>query len=103
MIQLTCITVKFQRCGKINCRCSNGYLHGPYFWLIIYKKPTRSKKGKYNWIYLGKDNSNINNKLKSLTFTKNWDHHQWSALDNKIKKLKSNTKNKEKYNIELPK
>ncbi len=25
------VHVEFRRCGKSNCRCARGYLHGPYY------------------------------------------------------------------------
>lgn len=103
MMQLACITVKFQKCGKDNCRCSNGHLHGPYFWLIIYKRPGSSSKGKYNWIYLGKKGSNMINKLKTLTLTKKWNNNQWNSLNDKIKKIESKNNDYEKLVIDLSK
>ena len=48
------IVIKFQRCGKKNCRCAReGHLHGPYFWAVSYKG-SRNGRMKYKWIYLGK-------------------------------------------------
>jgi len=48
------IIIKFQRCGKQNCKCSKeGKLHGPYFWAVIYKG-SRQGRSQYKWIYLGK-------------------------------------------------
>jgi hypothetical protein len=48
------IVIKFQRCGKKNCRCAReGQLHGPYFWAVSYKGSQKGRM-KYKWIYLGK-------------------------------------------------
>ena len=48
------IVIKFQRCGKKNCRCAReGQLHGPYFWAVSYKG-SKNGRMKYKWIYLGK-------------------------------------------------
>ena len=103
MIQLTCITVKFQKCGKKNCKCYNGYLHGPYYWLITYKKYTSSKKGKYSWIYLGKDGNTIEQKIKLQNFTKKWDKTHWENFHSKLKLLETKkiTNEKENYKIDL--
>ena len=43
------IITKFQRCGKRNCRCAHGQLHGPYQWRVIWDKETQTS----TWIYLG--------------------------------------------------
>ena len=53
------IIKKYQKCGKINCKCTGGIsdedLHGPYYWYVKYVKPRNSlNKGKYKWIYIGK-------------------------------------------------
>ncbi len=58
------IILKMQSCGKENCSCRReGRLHGPYFWLITYRKDETSpkplkkstgRKGRYVWKYLGK-------------------------------------------------
>jgi len=48
------IIIKFQRCGKKNCKCiKEGKLHGPYFWAVTYKG-SQQGRAKYKWIYLGK-------------------------------------------------
>lgn len=43
---------KLQRCGKKNCSCFEGKLHGPYFWRVTYKGKRKGRK-KYHWKYLG--------------------------------------------------
>jgi len=62
------VIVKWQNCGKSACRCREGMLHGPYFWLVSYisKKSTDKRKGKYSWRYLGKNPTDIWKKLESL-------------------------------------
>lgn len=48
------IIIKFQRCGKKNCKCAKkGQLHGPYFWAVTYRG-SHHGRAKYKWIYLGK-------------------------------------------------
>ncbi len=48
------IIIKFQRCGKKNCKClKQGKLHGPYFWAVSYKGSQQGRI-KYKWVYLGK-------------------------------------------------
>ncbi|MFQ6123190.1 MAG: DUF6788 family protein [Candidatus Heimdallarchaeota archaeon] len=48
------IIIKFQRCGKKNCKCiKEGKLHGPYFWAVNYRG-SQNGRAKYKWIYLGK-------------------------------------------------
>lgn len=49
------IVLKLQSCGKETCSCRReGKLHGPYFWLVTYKKGTNGQRGRYVWKYLGK-------------------------------------------------
>ena len=50
------IVVKKQKCGKSNCHCSSGELHGPYFWKVEYIKKKRGQSGptKYSWKYIGR-------------------------------------------------
>ncbi|MFQ5980365.1 MAG: hypothetical protein ACE5OZ_19690 [Candidatus Heimdallarchaeota archaeon] len=43
---------KLQRCGKKNCKCLIGVLHGPYFWRVSYQGKRMGRK-KYKWKYLG--------------------------------------------------
>lgn len=102
MIYLTCLIVKFQKCGKKNCKCVNGHLHGPYYWLINYKKNSRAKKGKYNWIYLGKDGKTVERNVKLQSFTKKWTKTEWDHFTSKIDSLneKQNT-GTTKYKIDL--
>ncbi|MHA2247970.1 MAG: DUF6788 family protein [Candidatus Hodarchaeales archaeon] len=51
------VILKWQKCGKPSCRCREGMLHGPYFWLVSYisKKSSDKRKGKYSWRYLGRN------------------------------------------------
>jgi len=60
------VIIKWQNCGKSACRCREGMLHGPYFWLVSYisKKSTDKRKGKYSWRYLGKNPTEVWNKLQ---------------------------------------
>ena len=55
------IIIKYQKCGKTNCRCStHKILHGPYFWLVRYIKPRYThEKGRYKWRYLGKNGKDL--------------------------------------------
>lgn len=100
---MPCITVKFQKCGKKNCKCCNGYLHGPYYWLITYKKYSTSEKGKYNWIYLGKDGKAVEQKIKLQNFTKKWNKTHWENFYIKLSSLEIKLKKEERenYKIEL--
>lgn len=41
---------KFQKCGKKNCKCQHGELHGPYYWRVTYDKKTK----KRIWKFVGK-------------------------------------------------
>jgi hypothetical protein len=42
------IVVKKQNCGKSNCKCQDGHLHGPYKWRVT------QSDGGMNWEYIGK-------------------------------------------------
>lgn len=42
------IITKKQLCGKDNCKCTKGDLHGPYKWKVTYEN------GETNWDYRGK-------------------------------------------------
>ena len=61
------VVVKWQSCGKSACRCREGMLHGPYFWLVSYisKKSDDKRKGKYSWRYLGKNPTEVWNRLEN--------------------------------------
>jgi len=50
------ILAKWQKCGKSTCRCSEGFLHGPYLWLVTYhsSRSDDRRAGKYSWQYLGR-------------------------------------------------
>jgi len=61
------IIIKFQRCGKKNCKClKQGKLHGPYFWAVSYKG-SRQGRIKYKWVYLGKAIDNKVHLGKNIT------------------------------------
>ena len=62
------VIIKWQKCGKPACRCREGMLHGPYFWLVSYisKKSDDRRKGKYSWRYLGKNTIDVWKKLENL-------------------------------------
>lgn len=91
---MTSLIAKWQKCGKTSCRCSNGLLHGPYFWLVKYisRKTNDKRKGKYSWRYLGRNPLTVWEKLRSIDerFGK---RYQLSDLNNKIDRLKQ-TKDK---------
>ncbi|MHA1166291.1 MAG: DUF6788 family protein [Candidatus Hodarchaeales archaeon] len=57
---------KYQKCGKNNCRCHSGALHGPYFWLINYQRKTSTTKASYRWVYLGRSPEIAFNRLREL-------------------------------------
>ncbi len=71
------IVLKLQSCGKENCSCRReGRLHGPYFWLVSYKKDDRSvsnmrktkgRRGRYVWKYLGKQVDQVVKMIVSST------------------------------------
>ncbi|MFX0209022.1 MAG: DUF6788 family protein [Candidatus Hodarchaeota archaeon] len=82
------VIVKWQKCGKTNCRCSEGLLHGPYFWLVTYvsRKSDNRRKGKYAWRYLGKNALHVWEKLEKLD--KRFDErYDLPELNDKIRKL----------------
>ena len=62
------ILAKRQKCGKPTCRCSEGYLHGPYLWLVTYHSSTSSDRraGKYSWLYLGRYPEKAWDKLRAI-------------------------------------
>ncbi|MFX1285366.1 MAG: DUF6788 family protein [Promethearchaeota archaeon] len=82
------VIAKWQKCGKSNCRCSEGMLHGPYFWLVAYvsKKSNDKRKGKYLWRYLGKNPVDAWKKIEKLNnrFSEKYDLQD---LNIKIRKL----------------
>ena len=94
---MVCITIKFQKCGKENCHCGNDSLHGPYFWLITYKKRSRRKKGKYIWVYLGKNAQTVKENIVNYHNSSKWTDQEWKNFQEKItyldKKSKDYSKN----------
>lgn len=93
------VIAKWQKCGKPACRCSEGMLHGPYFWLVAYvsKKSEDKRKGKYSWRYLGKNPQDAWKKLETFDQRFN-EKYDLLDLNDKIHKLKQtrerNTRNK---------
>ncbi|UCE12246.1 MAG: hypothetical protein JSV04_08565 [Candidatus Heimdallarchaeota archaeon] len=85
---MTSLLAKWQRCGKPSCRCSDGLLHGPYFWLVTYisKKSTYKKGGKYSWVYLGKNPRDVWEKLERID-SRFENEYDLDYLNAKIKKL----------------
>jgi hypothetical protein len=35
------VCIQWKRCGKANCKCSNGMLHGPYYYRFWYAGGTQ--------------------------------------------------------------
>ncbi|MHA2243752.1 MAG: DUF6788 family protein [Candidatus Hodarchaeales archaeon] len=83
------VIAKWQKCGKPSCRCSEGILHGPYFWLVEYvsKKSNYNRKGKYSWRYLGKNPEDAWEKLGKFNRRFN-EKYNLLDLNDKIQKLK---------------
>ncbi|MFX0123790.1 MAG: DUF6788 family protein [Candidatus Hodarchaeota archaeon] len=90
------VIVKWQNCGKPACRCREGLLHGPYFWLVSYisKKSDDRRKGKYFWRYLGKNPTDVWKRLENLDQRFN---EKYDFLDLNIK-LQHIIKKREKIN-----
>ena len=38
------ILTQFKQCGRSNCRCATGYLHGPYYYRVWMVRGERIKK-----------------------------------------------------------
>ncbi|MHA1443263.1 MAG: DUF6788 family protein [Candidatus Hodarchaeales archaeon] len=62
------ILAKWQKCGKSTCRCSEGFFHGPYLWLVTYhsSRSNDRRAGKYSWQYLGRSPNIAWEKLRSI-------------------------------------
>ncbi len=90
------VIAKWQICGKKNCRCSQGFLHGPYFWYIQYQRKNGQRKGTYHWTYLGKTYSKIETKLNTILEKENVPNTQHNILKKTIKEY-LNTKNNTKF------
>ncbi len=62
------ILAKWQKCGKLTCRCSEGFFHGPYLWLVTYhsSRSTDRRAGKYSWQYLGRSPNIAWEKLRTI-------------------------------------
>ncbi|UCG00504.1 MAG: hypothetical protein JSW11_12835 [Candidatus Heimdallarchaeota archaeon] len=86
------VIVKWQNCGKQACRCREGMLHGPYFWLVSYisKKSDDRRRGKYSWRYLGKNPMDVWKKLEILDerFKEKYDLLDLNTRLNKIAKMR---------------
>jgi hypothetical protein len=84
------VLAKWQKCGKSGCRCDQGFLHGPYFWLVTYisTRSTGRRAGKYSWIYLGSSPDRAWDKLISIDnlFER---YFQKSSLSDKLSNLKN--------------
>jgi hypothetical protein len=83
------LIAKWQKCGKRSCRCNEGFLHGPYFWLVRYisKKASHKRKGKYSWRYLGRNPLLVWEKLRTID-TRFGQRYQLSDLTDKIGRLR---------------
>ncbi|MHA2223864.1 MAG: DUF6788 family protein [Candidatus Hodarchaeales archaeon] len=97
------LIAKWQKCGKSSCRCSNGVLHGPYFWLVKYisKKAVHKRRGKYSWQYLGKNPRDVWERLEILDKRFN---ERYSILDlnKKLKILTEPIERDESFKIVEP-
>ena len=62
------VLAKWQKCGKPGCRCNDGVLHGPYFWLVTYHsaRSNNPRAGRYSWRYLGSSPENAWEKLNQI-------------------------------------
>ena len=89
------VIVKWQKCGKPTCRCSEGMLHGPYFWLVVYvsKKSNDKRKGKYLWQYLGRNPADVWNKIEKLNHRFN-EKYNLQDLNDKVRKLRKDREQK---------
>jgi hypothetical protein len=89
------VIVKWQNCGKPACRCKEGMLHGPYFWLVSYisKKSDNRRKGKYSWRYLGKNSTEAWKKLENLDkrFIQKYDLLDLNTKMSKITQMRKET------------
>ncbi|MFW9990608.1 MAG: DUF6788 family protein [Candidatus Odinarchaeota archaeon] len=79
---------KYQKCGKLNCRCQKGAPHGPYFWLIMYLRKTSETSGKYRWTYLGKTPTSAITRLKDLVGNTSISNHLTMEIEEKGEKTK---------------
>lgn len=96
------IIIKFQRCGKKNCKCiKEGKLHGPYFWAVTYKG-SQHGHAKYKWVYLGKAIETTVAKL-GVIYPEIDVKMTREKLQSKLNKLqeKYKTSNKSKYPTEI--
>jgi hypothetical protein len=82
------IIAKRQKCGKPTCRCSEGFLHGPYLWLVTYNssRDTDNRAGKYSWLYLGRSPNTAWEKLRTIDPRFSQDF-EFSNLLEKLKKV----------------
>jgi len=89
------LIVKWQKCGKPTCRCSEGMLHGPYFWLVAYvsKKSNDKRKGRYLWQYLGKNPGDVWKKIEKLNHRFN-EKYDLQDLKDRIRKLRKDREQK---------
>ena len=80
---------KYQKCSKLNCKCKDGALHGPYFWHVKYVKKTEEKKGHYQWKYLGRSPEMAAYKLSKLDgeLSSHLDAEQIKGKEERAKKL----------------
>ncbi|MFW9916188.1 MAG: DUF6788 family protein [Candidatus Thorarchaeota archaeon] len=84
------LVAKLQRCGKKNCQCfRKGKLHGPYYWLVIYKGVHQRRK-KYHWKYCGASRAAVLDALPHLVDLPDFEYRGLlSALDKKVRKIRS--------------
>jgi len=87
------INIKYQKCGKKNCKCSGtSYVHGPYFWLVSYVRV--HKKGRTNklkWKYIGSNSEQLLDFLKLNESKYNFDPNKINELVEKHDKTVSKT------------
>lgn len=83
------LVAKLQRCGKKNCQCFlKGKLHGPYFWLVIYKG-MRQRRKKYHWKYCGSSRAAVLEALPHMIDLPPTEYRRLlSDLDKKVRKLR---------------
>ena len=89
---MACIAVKFQKCGKENCRCRTNEPHGPYYWMIVYRRNREKGKGKYIWLYLGRNRALARESLKESGIDTQLSGERWERVNSRLETIEEDLK-----------
>jgi hypothetical protein len=83
------IARRYVRCGKENCRCQSGNLHGPYVYVRVYREGVRRwqyvRNGDVDSFLFGRDQQR--KKRKQVKQEQALFHQEWRELKSLLRSM----------------